>query len=109
MKRVFLDECHNAPLCLTESTALRAGILAVEWNRKDFSILFLAFGHFVGGEAAGGRQKTLRLLSPKGELENPQSGPALDSVLPTECAEDEVHDKEGAKEDEGAEVDPRPR
>ena len=30
------------------------------------------------------------------------------SVLPTECAEDEVHDKEGAEEDEGAEVDPRP-
>ena len=33
----------------------------------------------------------------------------LGSVLPTECAEDEVHDKEGAEEDEGAEVDPRPR
>ena len=32
----------------------------------------------------------------------------LGSVLPTECAEDEVHDKEGAEEDEGAEVDPRP-
>ena len=36
-------------------------------------------------------------------------GTALDSVfLPTECSEDEVHDKEGAEEDEGAEVDPRP-
>ena len=33
----------------------------------------------------------------------------LGSVLPTECAEDEVHDKEGAEEDEGAEVDPGPR
>ena len=56
----------------------------------------------------------MRLLSPKGELENlwasyPQNGPALGSVLPTECAEDEVHDKEGAEQDEGAEVDPRPR
>ena len=88
------------------------------WNEIG-SIFFLQFdlgffGHFVGGEAAGGRQKTLRLLSPKGELENlwasyPQNGPALGSVLPTECAEDEVHDKEGAEEDEGAEVDPGPR
>ena len=34
---------------------------------------------------------------------------ALDSVLPTERAQDEVHDKEGAEEDEGTEVDPRPR
>ena len=34
---------------------------------------------------------------------------ALGSVLPTECAEDEVHDEEGAEEDEGAEVDPGPR
>ena len=66
-----------------------------------------------GGEAAWRRQKTLRLLSPKGELENllsyPQTRAALDSVLPTECAEDEVHDEEGAEEDEGAKVDPRPR
>ena len=71
------------------------------------------FGHFVKGEAAGGRQKTLRLLSPKGELENlfwAISYPlALGSVLPTERAEDEVHDEEGAEEDEGAEVDPGPR
>ena len=55
----------------------------------------------------------MRLLSPKGELENllsyPQTRAALDSVLPTECAEDEVHDEEGAEEDEGTEVDPRPR
>ena len=58
----------------------------------------------------------MRLLSPKGELENLwavltlKAGLlALDSVLPTECAEDEVHDKEGAEEDEGTEVDPRPR
>ena len=77
------------------------------------SISLLCFLSLCQGEAAGGRQKTLRLLSPKGELENlwasyPQNGPALGSVLPTECAEDEVHDKEGAKEDEGAEVDPRP-
>ena len=55
----------------------------------------------------------MRLLSPKGELENllsyPQTRAALDSVLPTECAEDEVHDEEGAEEDEGAKVDPGPR
>ena len=58
----------------------------------------------------------MRLLSPKGELENLwavltlKAGLlALDSVLPTERAQDEVHDKEGAEEDEGTEVDPRPR
>ena len=53
----------------------------------------------------------LRLLSPKifGLLSYPQTRAALDSVLPTECAEDEVHDEEGAEEDEGAKVDPGPR
>ena len=44
-----------------------------------------------------------------GLLSYPQTRAALDSVLPTECAEDEVHDEEGSEEDEGAKVDPRPR
>ena len=55
------------------------------------------FGHFVGGWSSWRKAEDVAATLTKG------------SVLPTECAEDEVHDKEGAEEDEGAEVDPRPR
>ena len=55
------------------------------------------FGHFVGGWSSWRKAEDVAATLTKG------------SVLPTECAEDEVHDKEGAEEDEGAEVDPGPR
>ena len=40
-----------------------------------------------------------------------ETGVSLRSLvwcLPTECAEDEVHDEECSEEDEGAEVEPGP-
>ena len=81
-----------------------------------FVNLVLSFGHFLSGvkQLEEGRRRcgySHQRASWKifGLLSYPQTRAALDSVLPTECAEDEVHDEEGAEEDEGAKVDPRPR
>ena len=52
-------------------------------------------------------KEQVALLSRNREKEKPQNCPFL-SFLPTEGAEDEVHDEEGSEEDKGAEVDPGP-
>ena len=104
MKRVFLDECHNA-LSYVRQRALLSEPACCGMESEVFFLQFDLgfFGHFVGvKQLAEGRRRC-------GYSHQRASWKTLGSVLPTECAEDEVHDKEGAEEDEGAEVDPRPR
>ena len=106
VKRVFLDECHNA-LSYVRQRALLSGPAYLLWNGIGSVFSSIWFGLFWSlcrgvKQLAEGRRRC-------GYSHQRASWKTLGSVLPTECAEDEVHDKEGAEEDEGAEVDPRPR
>ena len=99
VKRVFLDECHNA-LSYVRQRALLSEPAYLLWNGIGSvfsSIWFGLFWSLCRGWSSWRKAEDVAATLTKG------------SVLPTECAEDEVHDKEGAEEDEGAEVDPRPR